>query len=252
MSNLEENIVSSENTQDNTNNSQPRSENPAAGQEEVKNDNAMSVEEPNQNQNQPQYDSNLIDQQNEEIRKEIEENSPLISDLLPLQMLEFEFSGNQPFLTKIKNLQKKYPDYRKVRRDGSCFYRAFLFRFFEYLIRSGNKDQLDKFIKRINESKKYLMDAGFEEFVIEDFQQALLDQLESLNKSQMSENSALDIFCDKFKSDSLVLYLRFLVSGYLKTNAILYEHFLENGMTMDHFCHTEVEPIDKDADQVRF
>ncbi len=63
---------------------------------------------------------------------------------------------------------------------------------------------------------------------------------------------SLDIFCDKFKSDSLVLYLRFLVSGYLKTNAILYEHFLENGMTMDHFCHTEVEPIDKDADQVRF
>ncbi len=102
MSNLEENIVSSENTQDNANNSQPRSENPPAVQEEVKNDNAMNVEEPNQNQNQPQYDSNLIDQQNEEIRKEIEENSPLISDLLPLQMLEFEFSGNQPFLTKIK------------------------------------------------------------------------------------------------------------------------------------------------------
>ncbi len=34
------------------------------------------------------------------------------------------------------------------------------------------------------------MDAGFEEFVIEDFQQALLDQLESLNKNQMTENSA--------------------------------------------------------------
>ena len=102
MSNLEQNIASSENTQDNTNNPQPRGENPPAGQEEVKNDNVMSVEEPNQNQNQPQYDSHLIDQQNEEIRKEIEENSPLISDLLPLQMLEFEFSGNQPFLTKIK------------------------------------------------------------------------------------------------------------------------------------------------------
>lgn len=59
-----------------------------------------------------------------------------------------------------------------------------------------------------------------------------------------------ETFCDKVKSDSLVLYLRFLVSGYLKTNAILYEHFLENGMTMDQFCQTEVEPIDKDADQV--
>lgn len=46
------------------------------------------------------------------------------------------------------------------------------------------------------------------------------------------------------------MYLRFLVSGYLRTNAILYEHFLEGGMTIEHFCQTEVEPIDKDADQV--
>jgi len=241
MSNSEQHIAGTENTQDVERSAQP-----------VENENEMCVEEnKQQNNDQPQYDSNLITQQSEEIRKEIEENSPLISDVLPLQMLEFEFADNQPFLVKIKNLQKKYPDYRKVRRDGSCFYRAFLYRFFEYLIRSGNKEQLDKFIKRITESKKYLMDAGFEEFVIEDFQQAVLDQLEILSKNNLTEQSALELFCDKFKSDSMVLYLRFLVSGYLKTNAILYEHFLENGITIDHFCHTEVEPIDKDADQIQ-
>ena len=60
----------------------------------------------------------------------------------------------------------------------------------------------------------------------------------------------IEIFCDKVKSDSLVMYLRFLVSGYLRTNALLYEHFLENGMSMEHFCQTEVEPVDKDSDQV--
>ena len=52
-------------------------------------------------------------------------------------------------------------------------------------------------------------------------------------------------------SDSLVMYMRFLTSGYLKTNAILYENYLENGMTIDYFCQTEVEPIDKECDQVR-
>jgi len=146
MSNSEQHIAGTENTQDVERSAQP-----------VENENEMCVEEnKQQNNDQPQYDSNLITQQSEEIRKEIEENSPLISDVLPLQMLEFEFADNQPFLVKIKNLQKKYPDYRKVRRDGSCFYRAFLYRFFEYLIRSGNKEQLDKFIKRITESKKIL------------------------------------------------------------------------------------------------
>ena len=60
----------------------------------------------------------------------------------------------------------------------------------------------------------------------------------------------IDLFCDKMRADTLVMYLRFLTSGYLKTNDFLYEHFLENGMTMDLFCQIEVEPIDKDADQV--
>lgn len=51
-------------------------------------------------------------------------------------------------------------------------------------------------------------------------------------------------------SDSIVMYMRFLTSGYLKTNSVLYEAFVEGGQTMDHFCQTEVEPIDKECDQV--
>jgi ubiquitin thioesterase protein OTUB1 len=70
----------------------------------------------------------------------------------------------------LKNLKKKYGDYRKIRRDGSCFYRAFLFRLSEYLIKSKDKALLDSFYDKVKD-KKFLMDAGFEEFVIEDFQQ---------------------------------------------------------------------------------
>jgi hypothetical protein len=49
-----------------------------------------------------QFNSELMDQQHNEIQKEIEENSPLISEILPLEMLEFEFSENIPFLTKVR------------------------------------------------------------------------------------------------------------------------------------------------------
>jgi len=48
------------------------------------------------------YDPDLMDKQHEAIRKEIEEDSPLISDILPLDMLEFEFANNLPFLNKVK------------------------------------------------------------------------------------------------------------------------------------------------------
>ena len=69
--------------------------------EEKKADEGKMVPE-NKNPNDIPFDPELMDRQHEEIRKEIEENSPLISDILPLEMLEFEFAQNQPFLTKIK------------------------------------------------------------------------------------------------------------------------------------------------------
>lgn len=62
----------------------------------------MEEEKANSNVHDIPFDPDLMDKQHEEIRKEIEENSPLISDILPLEMLEFEFSDNQPFLIKIK------------------------------------------------------------------------------------------------------------------------------------------------------
>lgn len=52
-----------------------------------------------------QYDSALMDQQHELIRKEIEDESPLVSDILPLEMLQFEFAQNEPFLKKVKVLK---------------------------------------------------------------------------------------------------------------------------------------------------
>lgn len=47
------------------------------------------------------YDPSMIDRQNELIRAEIEKDSPLISDVLPIEMLEFEFKGHEGFLKKL-------------------------------------------------------------------------------------------------------------------------------------------------------
>ena len=45
--------------------------------------------------------------------------------------------------------------------------------------------------------------------------------------------------------------MRFLTSGELKNNAILYETFIDNGLPIEFFCQTEVEPLDKEADQIQ-
>ncbi len=50
------------------------------------------------------------------------------------------------------------------------------------------------------------------------------------------------------QSDYLVMYLRFIIAAYIKTNHFLYEAFLDTNQTIDEFIRMEIEPIDKDAD----
>lgn len=45
--------------------------------------------------------------------------------------------------------------------------------------------------------------------------------------------------------------LRFLTSGELKNKPEQYEVFIENQIPIDMFCQLEVEPIDKEADQIQ-
>lgn len=47
------------------------------------------------------------------------------------------------------------------------------------------------------------------------------------------------------------MMLRFLTSGELRNNAILYETFIDNEIPIEMFCQLEVEPIDKEADQIQ-
>lgn len=52
------------------------------------------------------------------------------------------------------------------------------------------------------------------------------------------------------KSDSMVLFLRLLVSGYIRVNPQKFEDFLDKGTTLEVYCMTEVEPLEKEPDQV--
>ena len=59
-----------------------------------------------------------------------------------------------------------------------------------------------------------------------------------------------ETFCDKMKSDSMVLFLRLLTSGYLRMNPTKFEDYLDKGTTMEVYCLTEVEPLERECDQV--
>ena len=75
----------------------------------------------------------LIIKQQEAIQKDIAANSCLVSEKFPLQQLEQEFEADPVFKSKITKLGEKYSQFRRIRPDGNCFFRAVGFRLFEKL-----------------------------------------------------------------------------------------------------------------------
>jgi len=78
---------------------------------------------------------------------------------------------------------KGYKQIRRLRRDGNCFYRAFLFQLFEHyaLNMQQYKSQYDALVKIVEESKEDLSkNAGYDEIVIEDFYDVFLEKLKKL------------------------------------------------------------------------
>lgn len=92
------------------------------------------------------------------------------------------------------------------------------------------------------------MNVGYDAYVLEDFQDTFLEKLAIVEKDDTTMDMLMSIFLEKQTSDMLVMYFRFLTSGYLKTNAILFENYILDYAGIDHYCQTEVDPIDREAD----
>lgn len=104
-------------------------------------------------------------------------------------------------------------------------------------------------MSKLKEAKPFLIKAGFEGVVFEDMLEMLLQKLDDPKIETIEE--VVSIFCDAEISNYIILVMRFLTSGELKNNAILYETFIDNGLPIEFFCQTEVEPLDKEADQIQ-
>ena len=73
-----------------------------------------------------------------QLKKEINDSMPFISDITDLGVLREEYAQNK-FEECFDALYVRYKHVRRLRRDGNCFYRAFLFQIFEHFIISDDK-----------------------------------------------------------------------------------------------------------------
>ena len=87
------------------------------------------------------------------IRQEIEQTTPLISEELPISILLDDYKSNAEYSTSIKQITDKYKYIRKVRRDGNCFYRSFIYRLFEYICINNDIVLYNQMLRKIEDFK---------------------------------------------------------------------------------------------------
>lgn len=85
----------------------------------------------------------------------------------PLSSLNYEYSTDNVYLAKVKDLSVKYRYIRRTRPDGNCFFRAFSYANIERLLE--NKDEFNEFYQLAESSKDVLVELGFQQFTVEDF-----------------------------------------------------------------------------------
>jgi hypothetical protein len=121
--------------------------------------------------------------QMEAIRNDIATAQPMIGEqILPAVLLP-DYTGNASFANfqdGINILSKSYRYMRKVRGDGNCFYRAFLFGYLESLLTMSTQDheratsELSRMTAVVQGSMEELISVGYPEFAIDTFHEVSL------------------------------------------------------------------------------
>lgn len=123
--------------------------------------------------------------QQEEIESQIAATQPLVGALEPPSVLLPDYKDNpaKGFVAGVEDLARRYRMMRRVRGDGNCFYRAFLFAYLAGLVEGGvgeggkKKKEWDKLAKTVKDSKGWLVEVGFEEVAIDMFWEVFVEEV---------------------------------------------------------------------------
>ena len=150
----------------------------------------------------------LTEAQLKAIEKEVEATQPLAFPLMPIDVLLQQYSssdenGNdggeqqqQGFLQSATFLSKKYKSLRKIRGDGNCYYRAFLYAVCEHLLRClfdnnpQNQSEFRRLKDIVDNALKWVCQYGYEEDMIGMFHEELVEVFDSIEKANTKEEGS--------------------------------------------------------------
>eukprot|EP01084_Bolivina_argentea_P126741 224335_1 len=206
----------------------------------------------------------MADGDMDQILAEIEKQ-PLVSDKRSLDLLLKEFRDHANFTRQMSALisEDQHSSYRQMRRDGNCFYRAFLLGLFETIESNHDLSLLTRVSEYVMTSLHRCLKFGYEAFTIEDFYYAFMDELqfyqrklESVNQDFKSMdgmgNSAIERMANKSHAQYLIFWARMMASLYMRENEKEYAPFIpQDKGGFASWLRADVEALNSEADHLQ-
>ena len=164
---------------------------------------------------------------------------PAVSELLDLNCAPVcAHFGNMNFagLSDMYNLRQ----IRLIRPDGSCFYRAYMYRILEFV--ATGQLSCAPFLARLAELNESLVHRFYPADLVADFYDVFaLHCSHSAQSLCISDQDAM----------YMITYFRCLTGAALRADADLYAVFLSEHSSIDAFCRAEVDAVHREADMLQ-
>ncbi|XP_075049545.1 ubiquitin thioesterase OTUB2 isoform X4 [Mixophyes fleayi] len=177
-----------------------------------------------------------------------EDSFDFVSEKCDIVAFIEEQAGDPLFQRKLKDLQATYCAVRKIRSDGSCFYRGLGFAYLESLL--GKPEEIVRFRERLICSRHELLAAGFLDHIFRYYYETFLSIVD-LAEKDCSVSNLLAAFNHPYVSDGATQYLRLVTSAFLRNRAEFYQPFVEDGLHILDFCTQHVEPMTTVCDHIQ-
>ena len=136
--------------------------------------------------------------------------------------------GNEVFLGKLRLLSESYVNARRVRRDGNCFFRSFIFSYVETLLKTRNFAERDRMKAQLLSCKEKMMQAGFQELVFEDALGILQERIDQIGRDLTLKEWEL-VMSEDHVSSYIIMFLRLLTSAEIQLRRDMFEPYIMVG-----------------------
>jgi ubiquitin thioesterase protein OTUB1 len=190
------------------------------------------------------------------IREESMADRLLVGPREPMAALEAEYASGSPvFTAKVAALARGYDAVRRTRGDGNCFFRAFLFAYLEGLVARRDLEERDRVLRALESVRPTLLDAGYEELVLEAPLEMLIDMLRAIGSP--TDPLTLPTLESNARSEDvsnyLVFFLRMVTAAEVRRRADFFAPFVMgmSDLDVESFCRSCVDPMGEEADHVQ-